>query len=189
MSQVPSIVSAVAAVAAAYAASRSARLAGEQIKNQRGQFESSMQPYVWVDIRPREEDGQFLVLVVGNSGPTVATDVRIHVDRDVPHAHRHSEQLQRTLDRFNAGHASLPPGRSHSWGLGTAVEVLDDPDMDRRITVTIDANGPYGPVEPLKYRIDLNDWRETSVQARGSLYRVEKAVQSMEKALVKAIRR
>lgn len=187
--QIPSIVSAAAAAAAAYAAGRSARLAGQQVTNQQAQFEASMQPYVWVDIRPRDEDGQLLVLVVGNSGPTVATNVRIWVDEDVPHAPRHREHLQRALDRFNSGHASLPPGRSHSWGLGTAVEILNDPEVDRRITVTIGADGPYGPVEALSYRIDLNDWRETSVQARGSMYRLEKALQSMEKALVKTLRK
>lgn len=51
--QIPSIVSAAAAAAAAYAAGRSARLAGQQVTNQQAQFEASMQPYVWVDIRPR----------------------------------------------------------------------------------------------------------------------------------------
>ena len=56
--QIPSIVSAAAAAAAAYAAGRSARLAGQQVTNQQAQFEASMQPYVWVDIRPRDEDGQ-----------------------------------------------------------------------------------------------------------------------------------
>ena len=189
VTQIPAIISAVAAVAAAYASGRSARLAGRQITNQQTQFEASMQPYVWVDIRPRDEDGQILVLVVGNSGPTVATNVRVTVDEDVPHAPRNNDRLQTALDRFNSGHASLPPGRSHSWGLGTAIEILNDPDADRQVTVTIQADGPHGAVEPLTYRIDLNDWRETSVQAQGSMFRVEKALQSLEQALVKALRK
>lgn len=185
--QVPSIISAIAAVTAAIAASRSALLAGRQIENQQGQFESSMQPYVWADIRPRDEDGQVLVLVVGNSGPTVATRVRIHVDADVPHAPRHRATIQTALDRFNSGHASLPPGRTHAWGLGTGTEILHDPDADLRLTVTITGDGPHGPMEPLVYPIDLNDWRETAMHAQGSLYRIEKAINDQGKAMAKAL--
>ncbi len=43
--------------------------------------EDAAQPYVWVDLRP-DEHAQ-LLLLVGNSGPTVATDVRAYVEGDI----------------------------------------------------------------------------------------------------------
>ena len=66
---VASMGSAAGAIAAAVITFFSARSSVQQVRLQSEQYRASMQPYVWADIRPRDEDGQLLELVVGNSGP------------------------------------------------------------------------------------------------------------------------
>lgn len=182
-----SIASVLVAVAAALASWAAVWNSARQLKHQRDVQVAAQQPYIWVDIRPRSDDGQVLQFVVGNSGPTVATNVRVTLDADVPHAPRHDEFLREALDRFNRGHASMPPGRVNAWNLGTGVELLEESDVDRRMTVTIEGDGPSGPLTPLSYPIDLNDWRGMGRHADGSLYRVEKTLASQGDALVRAI--
>ncbi len=62
----------------ARAAGRAAAAAEEQSKIQRQLRIDAAQPYVWVDVRP-DEAGTLLNLVIGNSGPTVATNVHIRI--------------------------------------------------------------------------------------------------------------
>lgn len=80
--------------------------------------ESAQQPYVWADLRPRD-DGGMLVFVVGNCGPTVATDVHItfepSLDSLVP---TNKLETARTLEeRLRVGLRSIAPGRTHTWNL------------------------------------------------------------------------
>lgn len=185
---VASMGSAAGAIAAAVITFFSARSSVQQVRLQSEQYEASMQPYVWADIRPRDEDGQLLELVVGNSGPTVATNIRVHFDSELPHAERHRSKVTSALNRFNEGHASLAPGRQVGWALGTGPELLKDPAVTRRVTVRVNADGPHGSVPTLVYPIDLNDWRESLVHASGSLYRVEKQLRSQGAAITKALK-
>ncbi len=62
------------------AADRSAVAVEEQTAIQRQIRIDAAQPYVWADVRSDDESGVLLNLVVGNSGPTVATNVRIKID-------------------------------------------------------------------------------------------------------------
>lgn len=110
------------------------------------------QPYVWVDIRPHDEHAQLLVLCVGNSGPTVATNVRvtftptIELDGDNNRAHEAVEQLR-------AGVASLPPGRQMIWNLGFPPrQVPKLPDGGYRARVQ--ADGPFGAMTPTEHELD-----------------------------------
>jgi hypothetical protein len=74
-------------------------------------------------------------LVVGNSGPTVATDVKVTVEPPFPGI----EQLQgtRAQDRLAEGFKSLPPGRTLGWWLGQGWNVVtkEGPRV-HRITIT-----------------------------------------------------
>lgn len=86
-----SIVSVLFTGWAAVATARQARSAREQTEIQREQVEAAReqtrlqrelsheasQPYVWADIQPDMKQGTVLDLVIGNSGPTVATDIKV----------------------------------------------------------------------------------------------------------------
>lgn len=56
-------------------AERAAGASERQTVIQEALSRRSAEPYVWADLRPDDRKGGLLVLVVGNSGPTVATDV------------------------------------------------------------------------------------------------------------------
>lgn len=177
------VLSLVVAAIATRQARNSADAATEQVKLQRQMNIEAAQPYVWVDIRPRESDGELVQLVVGNSGPTVATNVRVTVDRDIPHSAQKDELLVAALDRFNKGHASLPPGRVLRWNLGVGHELLGDASEDMLCHVKVNACGPAGPIPELSYGIDMNDWRGTAVHREGSLWRVEKSITDLGKTM------
>lgn len=71
--------SARAAQRSAVSAEKSQEVSARQLEASVTAQEAALQPYVWADLKPRE-DGGMLVFVVGNAGPTVATDVRIVFD-------------------------------------------------------------------------------------------------------------
>lgn len=177
------------AVIATVVAGISASAAKKQVSLQNKANVARSQPYIWADVRPRDTDGQTLQLVVGNSGPTVAQNVRVHIDRDVPHADWADEHLNSALERFNSGHASMAPGRVLHWYLGIGHELLKVEDPDLRMNVTINADGPDGPIPELTYAIDMNDWRGISSNAAGSLKQVERAIDGLKKSLEKNVRR
>lgn len=54
--------------------------AREQTVLQRQIQQDAAQPTLWVDIRPDDQSGGGLILFVGNSGPSVATDVVVTFD-------------------------------------------------------------------------------------------------------------
>jgi hypothetical protein len=115
---------------------------------------AAVQPYVWADIRGRG-DGQLIVLVVGNSGPTVASDVRLSFVPPLKSIAPVGNQgyIGIVEERLGSGLPSLAPGRTHIWNLGSGQEVLRDvPDVE----VTISAVGPAGEMSPLVYRIGLD---------------------------------
>ncbi len=111
-----------------YFASRAANAAIGQTRIQRQIREDSAQPYVWADLRPFEEHGQFIVLVVGNSGPTVATNVRVKVTPDLVGAT--PEDGRTAQDALERGFSALAPGRTITWNLGVYRKVLSDERAD-----------------------------------------------------------
>ncbi|MGO1184319.1 MAG: hypothetical protein ACTHZ5_10515 [Micrococcaceae bacterium] len=179
-----SALSVIIAGLATWQARTAALAARQQVEQQRLDYESAQQPYVWADIRPSSVDGQLLQLVVGNSGRTVASNVVVRIDPWPDHAERHQQLLSEALGRFNNGHASIAPGRELRWNLGIGHELLADTSRDRLCHVVINALGPFGPVEELSYALDMNDWRGSSGGALGSLWRVEKALDRLTQATV-----
>jgi hypothetical protein len=64
-----------------------------------------------------------MMLVVGNSGPTVATDIKVTIEPPLPSI----EQLQgarAAQERLAEGFKSLPPGRTLGWWLGQGWNVI-----------------------------------------------------------------
>ena len=94
-----------------------------------------------------------------------------------------NEAAQYGEERLNSGLASLPPGRTISWSMGVANAVFQ-PALQLSYTVTINASGPFGPLEPLTYTIDLNDIKWSRVAAAtGTLYGVTRAVKDLGKTI------
>lgn len=163
------------------AAERAADAAEAQTRIQRQLREDAAQPYVWADVRTEGEHGVIMELVIGNSGPTVATDVKVRIDPPLPSI----EQLkgaQAAQERLAEGFKSLPPGRTLRWWLGQGWNVVqkEGPQVHR---ITITANGPFGPVPELNYDVDLAEFREQEMTAQGTLRGLTNAVKEIAKKI------
>jgi hypothetical protein len=199
---VVSVVSAVAALAAvlitylvgsrnAKATERAARAAEEtqalsarQLESTVAAHQAATQPYVWLDLRPRDDGGVFS-LVVGNSGPTVATEVRVILDPDlaavIPDPERYAASA--ISNRLRSGLRSLAPGRVLEWNIGVGHMFYAPGGLDPAdVKVTINADGPHGPVPELQYVISLGDLRNSSARGRG-LALLEKPMERIANAV------
>jgi hypothetical protein len=160
------------------AADRAARAAEEQTKIQKQLRIDAAQPYVWVDVRPDEATGTLLNLVIGNSGPTVATSVRVNIDPPLPVIGQLKERAETAQARLADGITSLAPGRILTWPLGQGFNLLKDSGPHAH-TFTVTADGPFGPVPPLTYIVDVADWRGVLHRPSGSLHQLTKAVEDL----------
>jgi hypothetical protein len=104
-----SIRSAIAAERAAKSAERAAIAAEAQAEIQRQIRVAATQPYIWVDVREDDGQGVLLDLIMGNSGPTVATNVQVRIDPPLP-THPQLEEAAKALRQLEEGVSSLPPG-------------------------------------------------------------------------------
>lgn len=173
------------ALVALYFTGMAAKAAKDQTKIQRQLRIDAAQPYVWADIRENRESGSLLQLEVGNSGPTVATNVRVHVSKPLPTSSAdNADRVRRMEERLASGIKSLAPGRVITWTLGVGHQILAE-EGARSYTFTIDAEGPFGPLETLSYTADLDDWRSMRDQPAGTLHTVRKSIDSLTEQLEK----
>ncbi len=157
----------------ASAQAESLQLGHEQLETTIRVHQDSLQPYLWVDLRAREDGNGLMVLVLGNSGPTVATNVRVEfqpaLSQIVPPgkvaAANHIE------NRLSDGLSSVAPGRVFTWGLGMASDFFADEEFDTApaaiFEITITANGPNGPIPPSSYSIGLEDLKHQALRPEG----------------------
>lgn len=140
--------------------------------------EATLQPYIWVDVKPSDYDGEQLLLIVGNSGPSTATNVRVEFSPEIRGSGQYVDQMHAKLA---SGISSLAPGRIMKWNLGEPAElVVTDPQAT---DVSIDFEGPFGAVDTVRYRIDMNDFRESLRDAQGTLRTVTAAIDKLEKSV------
>jgi hypothetical protein len=184
------IIAAVIAAVAVYfngqytrAAERAARAAEEQTKIQQQLRTDAAQPYVWADVRPDETTGTLLNLVIGNSGPTTATIVRVRIDPPLPAIDQLKERAGGAQACLAEGIRSIAPGRTYTWPLGQGFNLLKGSGPQAH-TFTIDANGPFGPVPTTTHIVDLADMRGTLNRPSG-LYQLSKAVENLAGTLRK----
>ena len=165
------------------AADKAAEAAEEQTKIQEALRRGAAEPNLWADIRPADHEAQLILLLVGNSGPTVATNVIVTFDPPLHQARFFAEVVSHAEQRLNSGLASLPPGRTLAWSLGVAHQVLNHPDLPLSYTVTIRANDPFGPLEPLTYPLNLEDIRmNLSAAVPGTHHGVTEAIETLGKS-------
>jgi hypothetical protein len=165
---------------------RAANAAKAQTELQIELAKQATQPRVWVDVRGNEVDGQMVELVVGNSGPTVATNVSATFDPPLPYSAslRHGEAGPQSL---RDGLRSLPPGRELRWPLfvGREFESLV-PGRQSLHHVVINADGPAGPLPAFEYDIQLADFAQSRAQPGGSLHDIATTLGEIGKTLKKA---
>ena len=163
------------------AADRAARSAEAQTNIQQQLRIDAAQPYVWVDVRPDDVTGTLLNLVIGNSGPTVATNVRVQIEPSLPAIDQLRERIQAAQARLADGIRSLAPGRTIAWPLGQGFNLLNagGPQVH---TFTVTADGPFGAVPSQTYIIDLADLRE-SLNRPAPLHKLAEVVEELSRTL------
>lgn len=155
---------------------RAVKAAIAQTDLQREVAQDAVQPYVWVDVLPDEAQGTLLHLVLGNSGPTFAHNARVTIEPPLPQSlPSGAVDGQR---RLREGIKALGPGRRLAWALGVGYEVVEE-DVPKLHTITIDVEGPFGPLPQRVYEINLTDLRETHDAPEGNLHFVRKAIEKV----------
>lgn len=175
---------ALIAFAALFFTGIAAKAARDQTHIQRQLRIDAAQPYVWADIRPETGQAGLLRLEVGNSGPTVATNIRITTSVPLPASGQRFEERARAVERRLAGGGirSLAPGRVLAWTLGVTHQVVAV-EGNPACVFTIDADGPFGPLETLTYAVDMDDLRQTDARPIGSLHLVKESIEGLTKQL------
>ncbi|MEU3693197.1 hypothetical protein [Streptomyces narbonensis] len=178
------IIAVVAALIAVWQASIARGTARRQLKLSERIHREQNEPYVIVDIQPAPLHGA-LLLVIENTGPTVARDVRISCDPPLESgwAPRLGEPdltqvMQEVLGRPIP---ILPPHRRLTF-------LFDNNDrfrnalLSRVYTFTVDANGPEGKVETAQYIVDLDAVKWVVIEDRPTKHLEDKLVK-IEKAI------
>jgi hypothetical protein len=166
-----SAAAAVAAILAALFAGTQSRAAATQASFARKQYElaelvrkDQAQPYVFADIRP-DTNGFLMMLVVENTGPTVARNVRVTFD---PPLRSITFPEVETLRFLREGIKALPPGRRIMWYFDTGPAIFEN-DVPKRYQVTVSADGPFGPSEEMTYEIDFTILEHSEARDPGRL--------------------
>jgi hypothetical protein len=76
---------------------------------------------------------------------------------------------------------SLAPGRTLEWILGAAHNSVDW-DMNNEYKVRLEADGPFGPLEPLEYVIVVSNLKGSHPTPTGNLHAVAKELHEIGKA-------
>ena len=155
---------------------RSAKASREQAKQQKQAAKDAAQPMLWVDIRGDDGHGQALVLLLGNSGPSIARTVKVTFDPAPPS----TLDIKPILEILKQGIASLAPGRTMQWALGAAHDASDW-DAHKALRVRIEAEGPFGAIEPLEYVISVDDLNASRAAQPGNLHAVAAELHEMTK--------
>jgi hypothetical protein len=156
---------------------RSAKASREQTNQQKQAAKDAAQPMVWVDVRGDDGQGQALLLLLGNSGPSIARNVKVSFDPAPPA----TLDLKPILEILKKGIASVPPGRTMKWTLGAAHNTSDW-DAHKTVRVRIDAEGPFGAIETVEYVISVADLDGSRAAPPGNLHEVAAELHEMTKA-------
>ncbi|MFC0622831.1 hypothetical protein [Kribbella deserti] len=178
-----SVWQAKSAKAQAQAAREQVSIAKEQTELQRKIHTDSLQPYVYADILLDPVSKTLVDVHLENTGPTVATDVQVEFDP----ALKSTLEVERgvAMPDMPARFSSIPPGRRMSWTLDRATAIFDpaNSDIPRSYTVRITGVGPFGPMEPLVYVLNLNDFATTAARNSGTLTEVSRNLKDVSNAL------
>ncbi|MYT20008.1 hypothetical protein GTW69_06855 [Streptomyces sp. SID7760] len=137
------------------AANRQVDAAMRQVEIAERAHREAAEPYVVVDIRPRTPGSELLTLTIENIGSTLARAVQIAISPPLRSSlgSEHERGLAAVLSQPIA---HLPPRSVLKYTLDTGSGLFGDESIPRVYSVSVEAEGPYGPVGTLNYVIDLN---------------------------------
>ena len=145
-------------------------------------------PRVWMDIRPNEEHGGFLMLYVGNDGPSIATNIRITFDPPLAFSVPvRATKVDEVTTLLASGLTSLPPGRRLQWALGVVFEAVPALSPDGYM-VEIKADGPSGALAPVRFPLNVADIRYNLAAPPGTLNGISVSLEKATTKIVDAIR-
>lgn len=157
---------------------RATQVAIEQTDLQRAIAIQARAAVVWADVRPHPDKPEVLYLMVGNTGQSVARDVRVRIDPPIPGISEGPERSRQVQDAARSGIASLVPGRVYEWRLGLVRSIVEpdtEPTVHNLMITWEDERGnPAGETFPIR----VSDIWMTDVVARGSLNDVVQAIRS-----------
>lgn len=187
---------AVSAVRSADAAHLQADSALRQLELSEKVRREQQEPYVVVNIRPSEHVTNVFMLVIENLGTTVARNVRIACN---PPIERVAEQelsgkfVLRDSFIFKQGIPVMPPG----WKIELFFDISHkrlNSNLPLQYTFTVDTDGPFGPVEQLKYEVDLRIFTEVETlsikgthQGVKELEKIRKVAENISSALKRSL--
>ena len=177
------MVATVVAIVALYFSGRGAHAALAQITQQSELFREAAQPTLWADIRG-DVTGELLVMLVGNSGPSIAHKVKVTFDPEPPSL----LNIKPIIENLEKGLTAMAPGRTMEWVLGTAHNTVDW-DAHNECRVRIEAEGPFGPIDPVEHLIVINDLKDSRsaplATIASDLHRISKDVDELKKSVRK----
>lgn len=121
-------------------------------------------------------------VAVGNSGPTVARNVRVTFDPPLPAGQQQADQVESVQRVLAKGLRSLAPNRVIRWTLGAGYDLLSSDEPQVR-TVRVEGEGPHGSLPVLEIEIDISEWRQARDAPDGSLHHVRGAIKDLTKAV------
>jgi hypothetical protein len=145
---------------------------------------AASEPYVWADIRATPSTGFNLQFALGNTGKTTATNVRVTITPPLPD--HTSGMIDSVQAKLAAGLASVAPGALLTWRVGPAPDVLANERLAH--TIRIECDGPYGPIAPHEYVIDIAALRDTQDIRVGTLHEVADSVSKSIDKLTAALK-
>lgn len=180
-SNIIALVAAVGAFLAAGFAGWQARATSSQVTLDANIRKEQASPQVSVDIKP-DESGFAMKLLVENLGPTVARNVRIKFEpplTSVTYPDRFKD-----LKILTDGIPALPPGRQIRWLFDTGPAIFNN-NVPKQYRVTIDSEGPFGPVPTLMYDLDFAILHDSDGSSTATLKDISKAIADNTKSLDK----
>lgn len=157
-----------------------AAVARQQLEQAEKAQREQNEPYVIVDIQTDGPGSGLLVVIIENTGPTVARDVRIAVDPPLVSASGDNltERLQAGLSRAIP---MLPPGRRLKYAFDVSSRRFAS-ELPTAFRFTVEAKGPFGDVEPMEYLVDISSWRGIMLGERPNA-KVEDALSDIASSL------
>lgn len=155
-------------------------------------MKQATRPQVWVDIRPDDQEAGLLMLYVGNSGASTATDVSVVFKPQLDHLAipGQGNVFEATTALMN-GIKSIVPGRILQWPLGPTNQQIGKSDPSG-YSATITSSGPDGQLPDVTYRISPKEYDYNLAVPPGTLYGIaaslKTSTESMTKKIVAAIR-
>ncbi|MGX5397142.1 hypothetical protein ACWLMY_35435 [Streptomyces anulatus] len=157
----------IASVIALWQAAIARKAARSQLELQERIHREQNEPYVIVDIQP--DPYRAMLLVIENTGPTVARDVRVSCEPPLESGwapEPGQPDLTQVLREVLGRPIPLVPPRRRLTFLFDDETRFQNSTLPRRYTFTVSANGPAGQMETAQYTVDLEAVRWALIAER-----------------------